>query len=154
VDHPVLGLIAFVDREERVAALDALAAEADLDLARLPLERLVGPAVPDRHRPGAVAPLRDLPVEVEVLQRVVLGVDRQPVVLGLGRQAVGDGERDQHAVVLEPQVPVQARGVVLLDHEAPRRRVARVVAGRGLGRRGEVALAVVLLEAAGHRPAG
>ena len=55
----------------------------DLDLAcGSPLEDLVGAAVPDRHRPGAVGALRDLAVELEVLERMVLGVDGDAVVLG------------------------------------------------------------------------
>ncbi len=51
---------------------------------------------------------------------MVLGADRQPV--GAAVRKLGDtawqrpGER--HAPVLEPQVPVQVCGVVLLDDEA------------------------------------
>ena len=114
--------------------------QRDLDLARLPLELLVGAAVPDRHRAGAVVALRDLAVEVEVLERVVLGADREAVVLRLLGQAVRDRPRRERAVVLEAQVPVQARGVVLLDDEPRALRRLRGVAG-GLRRRLEVALA-------------
>jgi hypothetical protein len=85
VDHPVLRVGLAADREERVAPLDALPAQADLDLARLPLELLVGAAVPDRHGPGAVVALRDLAVELEVLERVVLRVDGESVVARLRR---------------------------------------------------------------------
>ena len=119
VDHPVLRLVVLVDREQRVAPLHALAVQADLDLARLPLEHLVGAAVPDAHRAGAVLALGDLALELEVLERVVLGVHGEAVVLGRLGQAVGDREGDEDAVALQAQVPVQARGVVLLDDEAP-----------------------------------
>jgi hypothetical protein len=59
-------------------------------------------------------------------------VDREPVLVGvLGhapRQRPGDGD----SLVLEPQVPVQVAGVVLLDDEAAGGRsgsIAGLVAG-------------------------
>ena len=61
-----------VDREQRVARVHALAVQRHLDLARLPLQALVRAAVPDRHRARAVLALRDLRLEVQVLERVVL----------------------------------------------------------------------------------
>ena len=70
------------------------------------------------HRPGAVVAGGDLALEVEVLERVVLGVDRDAVVLGVVGDPVGHRPRREHAVVLEAQVPVQAPRVVLLDDEA------------------------------------
>ena len=149
VDHPVLGLVVLVDGKQRVAPLHALALQEHLELARLPLEHVVGPAVPDAHRARAVLALGDLALELQVLERMVLGVHRQAVVLGRLGQAVGDGEGDEHAVVLEAQVPVQARGVVLLDDETA------AVAGRrllphGLGRLLRRALGPVRLELAAH----
>ena len=55
-----------------------------------PTSALVGAVVPDRHRPGAVLALRDLALEVEVLERVVLGADRPAVLLRvLGDAASG-----------------------------------------------------------------
>ena len=48
---------------------------------------LVGAAVPDRHRPRAVLALRDLTLELEVLERVVLGVHREPVLVGVCRDS-------------------------------------------------------------------
>jgi hypothetical protein len=102
------------------------------------LLRLVGTAVPDLHRPGAVLALRDLAVEVQVLEGMVLGAHRQPVLVGM----VGDPPRDrpggQRPFVLQAQVPVKARGVVLLDHEPEALRPG-VAAARGLGGLGEVA---------------
>jgi hypothetical protein len=88
-------------------------------------------------------------VELQVVERVVLGADGEPVVLRLLGQAVGDRPRGERAVVLEAQVPVQARGVVLLDDEARRARAAVDLAG-GLGRRREVALGAVRAQPIGH----
>jgi hypothetical protein len=121
--------------------------EGDLDLALLPLVQLVGALVPDRHRARAVLPLGDLAVELEVLERVILGVHGQPVVRRGGRDAVGDGPGGQHAVVLEAQVPVQAGGVVLLDDEAAAGGRWGRLAGR-LGGGFEVTLGPIALERA------
>ena len=68
--------------------------------------------------PGAVLALGDLAVEVQVLQRVVLGVHGQAVLAGRVGQEVRHRPRHEHAVALEAQIPVQARGGVLLDDEA------------------------------------
>ena len=99
--------------------------ERDLDLGVVELVRLVGAAVPDPHRAGAVAALRDVALELEVLERVVLGVDRHAVVLRVLGDPVRDRPGDGDAVVLEAQVPVQARRVVLL-HDEPGQAVAAV----------------------------
>src|SRR6185437_93572 len=108
-------------REQRVARVDALAVQRDLDLARLPLEHLVGAPVPDLHRPRAVLALGYLAMEVHVLERMVLRPHGQVVFLGRLRQALGHGPRGQHAVALQAQVPVQARRRVLVHDEAGRR---------------------------------
>jgi gas vesicle protein len=146
VDHPV-GLAP--GAEQRVAAADALAVERDDDLAVAPGVALVRAGVPDRHRPRAVVALRDLAVELEVLERVVLGAHGLAVLVGVRRDPVRDRPRRERALVLEPQVPVQPPRVVLLDHEAPAGRRRGRVAGR-LGRAGEVAHAAVLGELVGH----
>ena len=114
VDQPVLA----ARGEQRVAALQPLAVERRDHLVVAELLGLVGAAVPDLHRPGAVLALGDLALEVEVLERVVLGVHGEPVLVGVLRDPARQRPRDQHAVVLQPQVPVQVAGVVLLDHEA------------------------------------
>ena len=49
---------------------------------------------------------------------MVLGVDGQMVLLRVGRDPPGHRPADEDAVALQPQVPVQARGVVLLHDEA------------------------------------
>ncbi len=115
VDHPVRP----VGTEQDVAAADALAVEGDHHLVLAPLVGLVGPAVPDLHRSRAVLARGDVAVEVEVLERVVLGPDREVVSARVRRDALGDRPGGQRAVVLEPQVPVQRAGVVLL-HDEPR----------------------------------
>ena len=74
-------------------------------------------------------------------------MDREVVALGVGRDALRDGPGDQHAVALEPQVPVQPAGVVLVHHEARLLRRVGALAGPRLGRRAEVALGAVGVQA-------
>ena len=116
VDHPVLA----VGPEQHVTALDALAVQDDHHLAVGPLLGFVGAVVPDRDLAGAVVAGRDLAREVDVAERMVLHVDREVVLLGIGRDAFGHGPRHENAVALEPEVPVQASSVVLLNDEPER----------------------------------
>ena len=129
VDHPVLAARA----EQDVAALQALAVEGDHHLVLAPLVQLVGAAVPDPHRPGAVLALRDVAVELEVLERMVLGAHGEVVALGIGRDALRHRPRGERALVLEPQVPVQRPGVVLLHDVALCDLAAAASAGAGSG---------------------
>ena len=115
VDHPVLRRARL---EQRVLPVEPVPVEGDDHLLRLPLLQLVGAGVPQLHGARAVA-LRDHALEVDVVERVVLDVHRQAVLLRAHRDPVRDRPRDQHAVALEAQVPVQAGRVVLLDDEAP-----------------------------------
>ena len=117
--------------------VDLLAVEVHFHLPIGPLELVVGAAVPDAHRPGAVLALRDLPLEAAVLERVVLDVDGEMVLPLVQRQALGNGPRHEDAVALQAEVPVQRPGVVLLDHErgwpAPRSARPRRASGTGSG---------------------
>jgi hypothetical protein len=113
--------------DEDVAALGPPPAQPDDDLPRVPLLRLVRAGVPDRHPAAAVLARRDLAGELQVLDGVVLGAHGQPHGVRLGGQALGHRPRRQHAVALQPHVPVQAAGVVLLHHEPV------VGAGRRIG---------------------
>jgi hypothetical protein len=114
VDHPVR----LARAEQRVAAGHALAVEGGDHLVLAELLGLVGAAVPDGHRPGAVLALRDLAVELEVLERVVLRSHRQPVLGRVLGHAARQRPRRQRALVLETQIPVEAARAVLLDDEA------------------------------------
>ena len=140
--------------DEDVAALGPPPAQPDDDLPRVPLLRLVGAGVPDRHAAAAVLARRDLAGELQVLDRVVLGAHGQPHRVRLGGQALGHRPRRQHAVALEPHVPVQAAGVVLLHHEAVVGAGRRIGLGDGLRGARRVALAAVLLQRHGPTVVG
>ena len=146
VDHPVLA----TRLEQRVAPGHPLAVEDRDHLVGAELLRLVGAGVPDLHPAGAVVAGRDLAVELEVFERVVLGPDGEPVLVRVRRDPARQCPGREGPVVLEPQVPVQPAGVVLLDHEPrPGARRGALAAARLRGFV-EVALGAVAVEAVGH----
>jgi hypothetical protein len=112
---------------------------------------LVGAAVPDLHRAGAVLALGDLALELQVLERVVLCANRQPVLVRMLWHTSGERPRRQRPLVLQAQVPVQPTRVVLLDHEAS---LGRLPAAAPFRLRGllEVALLLVGAKPVGHAP--
>ena len=82
------------------------------------LLRRPGAAVPDHHGAAAVFALRDGAFEGVVFDRMVFGLDREPLLARHQARAAGDRPALHHAVELEPQVVVQPRRRVLLDDEA------------------------------------
>src|SRR5690606_8804712 len=107
-------------------ALEPLAVELDVQLA-LPdrlggwgLAVLVprpGAGVPDDDVAAAVLPGRDDALEVEVLHRVVLDVDREAPGGGVEGGPLGHRPAGQDAVDLEPEVVVEPGRPVPLDDE-------------------------------------
>ena len=83
----------------------------------LPLDELVRPGVPELDGAGAVLALRDLALEARVLERVILDVDGKRTHAWLERHALRHGPRRERAVLLEPEVVVEAPRVVALDDE-------------------------------------
>src|SRR5918993_59739 len=152
-----------IGAHEDEAAPQALAVEVEVELAlgdglgRVGLlRRRPPPPVPDDDVPAAVLALRDHALELDVLDRVVLDVDRLPAHAGVEGGALGHGPAGQHAVDLEPEVVVQPGGPVALDDEAPAR--VRPGGGRIAGRfrrRVEPALLAIGLQPVavpGHAP--
>ena len=95
--------------------------------------------VPDDHRAGAASARADLAFEFEVIERMVLDLDREPLLGRIGRRAFRDGPGLQDAVDLEPEVIVQRGRVVLLDDEPVgtlRRFRSRHASYRGVERAG------------------
>jgi len=88
---------------EREAAVQLLALEPERDVAvrdgvlhrdrpaALDRDVLVGAGVPDDHRAGAVFALGDAALELEVVERVVLGLDGEPLVARVERRALRHG---------------------------------------------------------------
>ena len=75
---------------------------------------LVGAAIEQLHRAGAVLARRDVALEVGVLERVVFDVNRERALASAQRHAARQRPAHQGAVALQPQVVVQAaRGMAL-----------------------------------------
>ena len=147
VDHPVVA----ARLKEDVFACQPLAVEFDHDLALGPFDGLVGARVPDGDSPAAVLALWDLARELEVLERVVLHVDGEVILFGIGRDALGHSPGHAYPVLLQPQVPVQSPRVMLLDDKAQRLPLSPGNLRPRLGRALEIPLGLVLSELApGH----
>ena len=100
--------------------------------SRFSSSELVRAAIPDLDRPGPVLPGRDRPLEIGVVERVILDVDGEMPLALLQRHALRHGPAREGAVPLEPEVVVEAAGGVPLDDEAGRGAV--VAAAERLGR--------------------
>jgi hypothetical protein len=78
----------------------------------------VDAAIPDDHVAAAVFLRGNHALERGVVERMILGFDREALVAHLQRRALGNGPGFQHAVEFEAEVVVHApRGVLLHDEE-------------------------------------
>src|SRR5206468_11664230 len=118
----------------------------------LRVERAEPAAIPYDHRSSAVVAGRDHPLEVPVLERMILDVHREPLLLNTGRRPLGHRPTLEHALQLEPQIEVHVARPVLLHDETGARR-GNGAAGRGriarakrFGRADGIALAAVVFE--------
>src|SRR6476660_471046 len=117
-DQPVLRIAVELGRHERPHAFEPLAVETDGEPAvLLLLDELVGAPVPDFHGAGAVLTGRDLPLEVGVVERVVLDVDGECALAGLEWNALRYRPARERPVALQAKVVVEPAGVVALDDE-------------------------------------
>ena len=115
---PVLRVAVELRRHERPRPVEALAVQPDREAAvALLLDQLVRPAVPDLDRAGAVVAGRDLPLEVRVVERMVLDVDGERAPARLERDALRDRPARERAIALEPEVVVEPPSVVPLHDE-------------------------------------
>jgi hypothetical protein len=81
---------------------------------------------------------------------MIFGVHSEVVAHLVAREATGHGPGDQHAVALEPQIPVQGAGMVLLDDEPIVARRQRCRGRHGLRCASRVTLTSVFLQPVGH----
>src|SRR5690606_24170368 len=152
----VLFLAAGREAHERPAAAQLLAVQREVELALR--EALVGiglghpvAAVPDDDGARAVLALGNHAFERRVLERMILGLHREPALARIEARPLRHGPALQHAVVLEPEVIVEPPRVVLLDDELRPAGYRSRGSARGLRRALEVALRAVLPEIGGHR---
>src|SRR6185295_11957356 len=83
----------------------------------LGLERAEPAVIPDDHGSRPVVAGGDHALEGAVLQRMILDVDRQPLLLDARGGPLRDRPALQRAVQLEPEVVVHVARPVLLDDE-------------------------------------
>jgi hypothetical protein len=150
---------------ERIGALELLAAQREAQLAGGELcaharfglfpvvERvlvlLVGridATVPHDHIAGAVLLRGDHAFERCVVEWMILGLDREPLVAKLGRRSFRHRPRLENAIELETKVVVQALGCMFLHDEQQRSLAVHDRIRRGLGRAVELALRRVDVE--------
>ena len=88
-------------------------------------------AVPELHGAAAILALRNGAFEIAVVERMVFHFHRQPLVARIERGPPGDRPGFEDAIELEPEIVMQARRIMLLDHETPLlRRLDRRIAAR------------------------
>ncbi len=149
-EEPGLGVVP-LDADEHPPAGELLAVEVELQVSLLEGKARLdhgGPrsAVPEHDRPRPVFALRDDPFEGAVVDRVVLDVHGEPLVARVEGRTLRHGPAQEDTVELQPKVIVQTRCRMLLD--AVGVPPGRTCLGGRLGRLGEVALLLVVLE--GH----
>ena len=121
------------------AAVQPLALQRELEFAVR--ERLLGvraalrlpiAAVPQLNRSAAILALRDRALEVAIVERMVLDLDREALIVRIERGTPRHRPGLEHAVEFETEVVVKARRVVLLNDKTPplpgadRRRAGRL----------------------------
>jgi hypothetical protein len=104
-------------------------------------------AVPDHHGAAAILSLRDRALEAVVFDRMILDMDREPLLAGNEARTARHRPALHHAVELEPQIIMQAARGVLLNDEAIALASRRVAAR--LRRHVELALLAINLQAHG-----
>ena len=91
-------------------------------LERLLAVHIIVAAIPDHDSAAAVVALRDHALEILVIDRVILDLDREMFFAPLPGDALGHGPGFQNAVHLQPEIVVQPARVMFLNDEARRAR--------------------------------
>jgi hypothetical protein len=114
--------------------------------------RLPMATIPQQHGAGTVLLRRYHAFELAILERMILDMHRETLVVGIEARAFRNRPAQQNAVELEAKVVVQVAGGVLLDDEQRFARTTPPHASRGFRRRPEIALLTIEFEA--HRGPG
>ena len=89
-------------------------------LERRLAQRLKGSLVPDHDRAAAVLVVGDGAFEITIVERMILDLDREPLVVRIERRPARHRPGLEDAVEFEPKIIMQPRRIMLLDHEPPR----------------------------------
>ncbi len=118
-EQPVLRIAVERGRHERPHPVETLAVQTyGQSSVTFLLEKLVGSAIPDLDRAGAVLAGGDLAFEVAVLERVILDVHREVSLAAPERDSLRNRPAGECSVAFEPKVVVETPRVVSLDHES------------------------------------
>src|SRR5689334_13577273 len=108
--------------------------------------RFPGAAIPHDHGAAAIFALGDDAFPVEIINRVVFGLDRQAFLACNEPRAARHCPAFEYTIKLKSEVEMNPSRVVLLHHELPALDLGDP--GPGFGRLLEVALLAIGLEAA------
>lgn len=123
--QPILGVLAGLrlQTHQHERAAQPVSVQAELYLAAVQVGLRIGaqrgpvsPA-PQLDGAGAVVARGNAALELRVVERMVLHMHRQTLVLAVHRRALGHRPAPQHAAMLQPEIPVQPSRGMLLDHE-------------------------------------
>ena len=125
LDHqPFVAFFALFQFHQNKAAPQFFPVQAELDFSLFQLLQraevalqVKSPTVPYHHCSRAIIAFRNFPFEIAVVQRMILGHDRQPLVRVALRRSLGHGPRLQRPIDGQPEIVVQPRGPVLLNHK-------------------------------------
>src|SRR5215469_5380943 len=149
--EPRLGLLALarLDAHQMPQPLEPRAVEHEREMPLLEPELRVPfghpfATVPHDHGAATILALGDVALEFKIVDRMVLGAHRKPLLAERQARAAGDRPALEHAIELEPQIVVQPPRGMLLDNEFMS--AARAERGAGLRRAGKIALLRIAFE--------
>src|SRR5260221_455046 len=133
LDHqPFVALFALFQFHQNKAAPQFFPVQAELDFSLFQLLQRVdfalqteSSAVPYHHRSSTIITFRNFPLEVAIVQWMIFGHHRQPLVAVALRRSLRHGPRLQRPIDRQPEIVVQPRCPVFLHHES----VAVLLAG-------------------------
>ena len=134
-------------RHKRPDPVEALAVQVHGQATvALFFDKLVSAAIPDLDGPGSVLTRRDGPLEVRIVERMILDVHGKMAFPTPKRDSFRDRPARQRAVSLEPKVVVQSpRGMALNDEPSVTLPYSRL--SERLGRLTSLATPSILVEA-------
>jgi hypothetical protein len=130
LDQKPIGAFAAVSvplhADENPASVQTLSLQHELEVAASKrfLWRLVAfglpiSAVPELNRPAAIFAVGDRSLEVPIIERVILDLDREPLIVGIERRAARHSPRFKDTIELKSKIVMQLRCRMLLDDEPP-----------------------------------
>src|SRR5690606_28932645 len=81
-------------------------------------EGLPGGLIPEHYGTAPVFAFGNGAFEPTIIEGMILDMDRQALVGGVGRGSLGDGPALEHTVEFEPEIIVEPRRVVFLHDKA------------------------------------